>query len=162
MNQVSNPVQKSIEKSVVSQVTPNGSWEGQYGLLYKYEITMENGQIGDINSKVQDDDDKFGWKVGSEIDYERIQKGKFINFKKHNPDFSNNSGGSYRPTQESSKDDIQDNIRYAQSINIANLQYCHGLITEDKIDDKAYEMYQKLKKGPQETLPFSENNKAPF
>ena len=77
----------SIEKSEVSKVTANGTWEGQYGLLYKYEIEMENGQSGDINSKVEQEDDKFGWKIGSEVDYERKQNGKFVNFKKYNPDF---------------------------------------------------------------------------
>jgi hypothetical protein len=116
MNQVSNPVQKSIEKSVVSQVTPNGSWESQHGLLYKYEITMENGQSGDINSKVQDDDDKFGWKVGSEIDYIREQKGKFI----------------------------------AKGTNN----------TEDVL--AVAEIFVDWVLSKKETLPFSENNKAPF
>ena len=162
MNQVSNPVQKSIEKSVVSQVTPNGSWEGQYGLLYKYEITMENGQSGDINSKVQDDDDKFGWKVGSEIDYERIQKGKFINFKKHNPDFSNNSGGSYRPKQESSDNDVQTYIIKQSSLKAAT-DFCIAKGTNNTEDVLAVaEIFVDWVLSKKETLPFSENNKAPF
>ena len=41
----------SIKKSIVTRVTGNGTWEGNYGLMYKFEIEMENGDIGENLSK---------------------------------------------------------------------------------------------------------------
>ena len=108
--------------------------------MYKFEIEMENGDIGENLSKTKDC--KFS--EGQTTDYEFVD-GQFPKIKPVNtfqPRGNNNS-------------DVQDNIRFAQGLNIANLQFCHGKITEGQIDEKAYEMYQKLIKGPQEKLPFA-------
>jgi len=132
------------KKSKVVRVAGNGTWEGKYGLMYKFEVEMENGDIGEYSSKSKDQN-KFV--EGQETEYEFLD-GQFPKIKPINnfqPRANYSSAGS----------DVQDNIRFAQGLNIANLQYCHGLITEDKIDDKAMEMYEKLKKGPQVSLPFS-------
>ena len=46
------------KKSIVKSVTPNGTWEGQYGLMYKFEIEFENGDVGEYLSK-SENQDKF-------------------------------------------------------------------------------------------------------
>lgn len=130
-----------MKKSTVIRVTGNGTWEGQYGLMHKFEIEMENGDIGENLSKSSE----CRFKEGQETEYEFID-GQFPKIKPVNTfqsgGFKNNS-------------DVQDNIRYAQSINIANLQYCHGKINEDQIDDVANKFYNKLKtNGKSEKLPF--------
>jgi len=127
------------KNSKVIRVTGNGTWEGNYGLMYKFEIEMENGDIGENLSKTSE----CKFKEGQETEYQFID-GQFPKIKPVN---------NFQPRSNNS--DVQDNIRYAQSLNIANLQFCHGKITEDQIDDKAIEFYNKLKKGPQEKLPFS-------
>jgi hypothetical protein len=38
--------------SKVTRVTGNGSWDSQYGKMYKFEIEFENGDIGNYNSKI--------------------------------------------------------------------------------------------------------------
>ena len=55
-----------MKRSKVTNVQPNGTWEGQYGLMYKFEVTMENGDVGGYMSKSQDQS-KFV--VGQEVDY---------------------------------------------------------------------------------------------
>ena len=40
--------------SKVTQVSGVGSWNGQYGLLYKFEVSFENGDSGQYLSKSQD------------------------------------------------------------------------------------------------------------
>lgn len=129
-----------IKKSKVNRVTGNGTWEGKYGLMYKFEIEMENGDIGENLSKTSE----CKFKEGQETEYEFID-GQFPKIKPVN---------NFQP-RGNSNPDVQDNIRFAQGLNIANLQFCHGKISEEQIDEKAYEMYQKLKDGPQEKLPFA-------
>ena len=129
------------KKSKVTRVTGNGTWEGQYGLMYKFEIEMENGDIGENLSKTKE----CKFQEGQVTDYEFVD-GQFPKIKP----VSTFQGGGFK-----NNSDVQDNIRFAQGLNIANLQYCHGKITADQIDNKAYEMYQKLKNGPQEKLPFA-------
>jgi hypothetical protein len=58
-----------IKKSKVTNVQSNGTWEGKFGLMYKFEIEMENGDIGEYSSKSKDQD-KFV--AGQEVEYEFI------------------------------------------------------------------------------------------
>ena len=131
------------KNSTVTRVTGNGTWEGKFGLMYKFEIEMENGDIGENLSKTPE----CRFKEGQQTDYEFID-GEWPKIKPVN---------TFQP--KASNSDVQDNIRFAQGLNIANLQFCHGKITEEQIDDVAFEMYEKLKKGPQAKLPFE---KTPF
>ena len=39
------------KNSTVTRVTGNGTWEGKFGLMYKFEIEMDNGDIGENLSK---------------------------------------------------------------------------------------------------------------
>ena len=43
-----------IKKGVVTQAQANGTWEGKFGLMYKHEITFDNGDSGEYSSKSQD------------------------------------------------------------------------------------------------------------
>tara|TARA_R100000742_G_C4260180_1_gene77995 strand:+ start:148 stop:603 length:456 start_codon:yes stop_codon:yes gene_type:complete len=150
----------SIKKSIVTRVTANGTWEGKFGLMYKFEIEMENGDVGENLSKAE----ICKFKEGQEAEYEFIDgdwpKIKTVSNFQPRGNYSNNNA------------DVQNKIRWGQSINLANLQFCHGLITESEFDDKANEMYEKLKKVPKDNLPFDtsqsdfkeskEWDKAPF
>ena len=57
---------EQTKRSAVTNVTANGSFNGQYGTLYKFEVTFANGDSGEYASKSQDQQ-KF--KVGNEVDY---------------------------------------------------------------------------------------------
>ena len=58
-----------IKTDTVKTVTPNGTWEGSYGLMYKFEILMNNGDSGEYSSKSKDQD-KFI--EGKEVTYQFI------------------------------------------------------------------------------------------
>ena len=62
-----------MKKSKVKQVQPNGTWEGNYGLMYKFEVTFENGDVGEYSSK-SEQQTKFI--EGEETEYE-FTAGKF-------------------------------------------------------------------------------------
>ena len=57
---------EQTKRSAVTNVTANGSFDGQYGTLYKFEITFANGDSGEYASKSKDQT-KFS--VGVETDY---------------------------------------------------------------------------------------------
>ena len=39
------------KKSTVTNVQSNGTWDGQYGLMHKFEVSFENGDVGEYLSK---------------------------------------------------------------------------------------------------------------
>lgn len=42
---------ENTKKGVVTAVTPNGTYQSQYGLMYKYEVAFDNGDAGEYSSK---------------------------------------------------------------------------------------------------------------
>ena len=58
-----------IKKSKVTNIQSNGTWEGKFGLMYKFEVEMENGDTGEYSSKSKDQD-KFV--TGQEVEYEFV------------------------------------------------------------------------------------------
>lgn len=54
------------KQSKVTNVAANGTWNGQYGTMYKFEVSFENGDTGEYLSKSQDQN-KFV--VGNEAAY---------------------------------------------------------------------------------------------
>ena len=88
-----------VKKSKVMSVTPNGTWEGNYGVMFKFEIVFQNGDVGEYSSKSKDQN-KF--EVGSETEYE-YHGGKFPKIKPH---YSQNQSSS--PARSFGKsDDVQ-------------------------------------------------------
>ena len=74
-----------IKKSKVTNVQGNGTWEGKFGMMYKFDINMENGDAGEYSSKNLD---QTKFVVGQEVDYE-FYGGQWPRIKPHNPQFSN-------------------------------------------------------------------------
>ena len=99
--------------SVVKDIKSAGQpYEGQYGTLYGFYVTFENGDNGKYNSKSQD---QTKFVVGQEATYEYIGReyqGKtYYTVKPVNPQFANvtpssNGSASGKTTAHSSKDEI--------------------------------------------------------
>ena len=51
-------------QSKIKSIQPNGTWEGRNGLMYKFEIELEDGSSGEVNSKTDN-----RWNVGDEVEY---------------------------------------------------------------------------------------------
>lgn len=79
------------KKSIVKSVQANGTWEGTYGVMYKYEVCFENGDCGEYSSK-SDSQDKF--KEGVETEYEFVD-GKYPKVK---PVSNFQQGGFSKPS----------------------------------------------------------------
>ena len=57
---------EQTKRSAVTNVTANGTFNGQYGTLYKFEVSFANGDSGEYASKSAD---QTKFKVGVETDY---------------------------------------------------------------------------------------------
>jgi len=98
------------KRSKVVSVQSNGTWEGQYGVMYKYEVAFENGDAGEYSSKSAEQN-KFV--KGQETDYQFID-GKFPKVK---PVSNFQQGGNFTPAPKSDK--VQEYIVKQSSLKAA-------------------------------------------
>ncbi len=90
-----------VKKSKVISVQPNGTWEGSYGTMYKFEILFQDGSVGEYSSKSKDQN-KF--EVGAETEFE-YHGGKFPKIK---PVYAQPKVQGASPAQSFGKsDDVQ-------------------------------------------------------
>jgi len=101
-----------MKNSIVKSIQPNGTWEGKYGLMYKFEIGFENGDKINIGKKKEQ-------KVGWELTYEITEQGQqeYNKAKAVAPE-SFNKSNNYTPSN-SSNDDRQLLIVKQSSIKAA-------------------------------------------
>lgn len=59
------------KRSKVKRVTGSGTWESQYGTMYRFEVEFENGDCGDYNSKSKDQQNFI---IGQDVSYELTSK----------------------------------------------------------------------------------------
>ena len=141
-----------IKKSKVKSVQANGTWEGKFGMMYKFEVEFENEDFGEYSSKTQDQN-KFV--IGQEMEYEFID-GHFPKVKPvyQKPDFvSNGVSGSYK------KDDTVQKLIVKQSSLKAAVDYCSGgnCSTSDVL-----KVAQEFSDRVMENKNPNENNEMPF
>ena len=65
--------QNKMKTSKIKSIQNDGTWND----LFKFEVQMENGDVGGVFAKTQIPT----WKVGDEMNYEYTQKGKYWNIK---------------------------------------------------------------------------------
>jgi len=86
-----------MKKSTIKSFQANGTYNGQHGTLYKFEVTLADGTVGNVNAKSQ----APWWGVGIEVAYTITGEFQGIpNLKLDKPDF--NQGG--QPQQSGNKD----------------------------------------------------------
>ena len=102
-----------IKKSKVKKVQANGTWEGKFGLMYKFEVEFEDGNAGEYSSKTLDQN-KFI--EGQEMEYEFIDG----NFPKVKPVYQQQPsfGGGFK------KDDNVQKMIVKQSSLKSAVDYC--------------------------------------
>jgi len=101
----------------VKRVTANGTWEGKFGMMYKFEVEFENGDCGEYSSKSQE---QTKFVEGQNADYE-FTSGKFPKVKPfYAPPQSNGQSFNYK------KDDNVQHLIVRQSSLKAAVDYCRG------------------------------------
>tara|TARA_R110002049_G_scaffold307259_1_gene507190 strand:+ start:658 stop:1086 length:429 start_codon:yes stop_codon:yes gene_type:complete len=141
-----------IKKSKVKSVQANGTWEGKFGMMYKFEVEFENEDSGEYSSKTQD---QTKFVIGQEMEYEYID-GHFPKVKPvyQKPDFASNGfSGGYK------KDDNVQKMIVKQSSLKSAVDYCSGgnCSTSDVL-----KVAQEFVDWVLEDKKPNENNEMPF
>ena len=148
------------KKSKVISVQSNGTWEGSYGTMYKFEVSFDNGDTGEYSSKSKDQN-KFV--IGHETEYE-FTDGKYPKVK---PVYNPPSGGSFNKfNNDPNRQKMivkQSSLKVASDLCIANNKTDLNSVFKmaDQIvawvmDDKAGEPVS------QEFTKVEESNDLPF
>jgi len=66
------------KSSKITNVVGAGTWDGQYGTMYRFEVEMENGDAGQVLTKKEQQET---YVIGDTINYEFID-GKFPRIKR--------------------------------------------------------------------------------
>lgn len=111
------------KQSKVTHIQPNGHWDGQYGLMYKFEITMENGDHGQYMSKSKEQG-KFI--VGVEANYTHdTTRPEFPKIKPFNDFQPSTSANTFKGSSTSKNSpDVQRMIVRQSSLKAA-VDYCN-------------------------------------
>lgn len=139
-----------MKTSKVKRVTSNGTWEGKFGMMYKFEVEFENGDCGEYSSKSKD---QTKFVEGQDTDYEFID-GKFPKVKPYYaPPQSNGQSFSYK------KDDNVQDLIVRQSSLKAAVDYCRGgNCSPEEVCETAdiftKWVYGKTEKTQKDDLPF--------
>ena len=142
-----------MKTDIVKSITPNGTWEGAYGLMYKYEILFEGGDAGEYLSKFPPEQQNY-FVVGQEAEYERFVNGKFVNIKRPKRD-------NFQPNKTPFKqDDNRQELIVKQSSLKASIDFCIAKGTPNTEDVIAVaEIFTDWVLEGKKSLPFE---KAPF
>lgn len=69
----------------IESIQGNGDWEGKFGTMYKFEVSFNDGTVGQANSKTE----QPPYKVGDEVYYEVVSNneryGKKLKISKNPP-----------------------------------------------------------------------------
>jgi hypothetical protein len=93
--------QNKMKTSKIKSIQNNGTWKD----LFKFEVEMENGDVGGCFAKTQEPT----WKVGDEKSYEYTQNGKYWNIKwakDERPAWNGGGGGAKSFVKEDKSADI--------------------------------------------------------
>ena len=69
----------------IESIQGKGEWKGEYGLLYQYEVTMNDGTVGEVNSKTNPPPYKVGDEVYYEVKSNNERWGKKLKVSKNPP-----------------------------------------------------------------------------
>lgn len=88
-----------MQKATVTAAQPTGHWEGQYGVMYTFNVTLSDGTSGEVNSKKPQL--RFG--IGEEVEYTIPREGK-LKLDRPNEGGFINSTPSAKPSYSGGKD----------------------------------------------------------
>ena len=138
-----------MKNSKVTNIQANGTWEGKFGTMYKFEVTFENGDCGEYSSKSKDQN-KFV--IGQNADYE-FMGGQFPKVK---PVWVQQQQQAPKQRPQANGD-VQDMIVKQSSLKAA-VEFCDKNCSVEDVIDNAEIFYKWVMTGEKPTS----NNNIPF
>lgn len=82
----------------IESIQGKGDWKGQYGTMYSFEVTFNDGTVGEANSKTPEPPYKVGDEVYYEVKSNNERWGKKLKISKQPQE------GGFQPRQDPKKD----------------------------------------------------------
>ena len=114
-----------MKKATVKSVQANGTWDSRSGLMYQWEIEMDNGDVGENSTKTED---QRYFIEGNEVEYEFVP-GKYPKIKRVKQDFQP-TGGQGGPGKS---DQVQAYIIRQSSLKVASELVCADKLKKAEI-----------------------------
>lgn len=111
----------------VTAVQNNGTYQGAYGLMYKQEVTLDDGTTGEVSAKTEGK-----WKVGDTVEVQRTETQYGTRFKFAIPQIQ----GAPAPRSGGYKKDPETELRIEASWAIGQA-VATGAKTHDKLVSQA-------------------------
>lgn len=162
-------------QGTIGSIVPDGGYQSQNGWIYKFNMTINTQQgpvIGEIGSKSE----QYPMQQGDQITVNSSNDGRGTKFKKVNQGYDNQQPQQSQqqappPQQRPQQNNVQDDIRFAQSVNLAVSEYVNGKIEETQIQERVKIWYTTLKtrnfvftmgmSGPQQDDPPKQEPQQP-
>ena len=75
----------------ITNVQQSGTWTGQDGVMYRMEVTLEDGRSGEVSAKKPD-----AWKAGDECEIEKEEQTQYgTRWKIRKPGFNGGPSGAF-------------------------------------------------------------------
>lgn len=135
-----------MQTAKVTAAQPTGQWEGNYGVMYTFDVTLSDGTAGSVNSKSP----QLRFAIGDEVEYEVAGPGK-LKLNRPNPNggsYSNNTGGA-RTSYSSGKKDYTKSNALSSACTFLN----GTRATKEQIVELAEYLAKWLKEEPAQTAP---------
>ena len=151
------------KKGIVKNVQPTGTWDGKFGTMYKFEVTIGD-DTGEYSSKSKD---QTKFVIGQEVEYTFTDG----NYPKIKPVFTQSFGGGFNKSENPERQKMivkQSSLKVAVDLCIANKKTDLNSVFElaDKVvswvmDDNAgqpvddgYTSVKKQQPSKSDDLPF--------
>ena len=87
-----------MQKAQIDSIQGKGDWKGQYGTMYTFEVSFNDGTVGEANCKTAEPPYKVGDEVFYEIKSANERWGKKLKITKNDP------SQGFTPRQDPKKD----------------------------------------------------------
>lgn len=74
-----------MQKAQIESIQGKGDWKGQYGTMYTFEVTFNDGTVGEANSKTAEPPYQVGDEVWYEVKSNNERWGKKLRITKQDP-----------------------------------------------------------------------------
>jgi len=142
------------KQAVINSVQGNGTYQGQYGLLYKWEVAFDNGDYGTAMTK---EEQQSTWIVGKSVRYDIQAKEyngrQYFNVKAVQDKPAGGGGKSYAKDPETEKRITRMSVlKAATDLVIAEKLSMAELLVYSEVFEKW--VYGEAVKMPNEDLPW--------
>ena len=147
MRNFNNPKIKTMGQTTIKSMIAQGTYQGQSGPVYKFEVELEDGTIGEVGAMTED-----RWSEGDEVEYTATDTKWGPKLKLQKPGYTGGgSTGGYRKDPETQK----------RIENSWALQTAVQILGPNKATKTGYDEYMESVRGIALNLLMERDNLTP-